>query len=323
MSQITVSEFPVKLTWEITERCNLDCKICYSNNNISNDLKEYSFQECLAVINKLVELGVIYIFLDGGEPLLYKHFFSLLNECTSKFSTMLSTNGTLIGQDEAKRISTSKIKTVFVSLHGCDSSMHDSYTQTPGSFNATINGIKYLIDYGVDTMVSIVLHRENYLSMKEYILLCKDLKISKINILRGYPIGRNCDIGKKLRLKSNNYMDIIPYIEKICEQESVKLGHSFGSRNHNCCAQAISLSAEGLLRNCPYLRNQGNLGVFLNNDPNELWNSETSKLIRSSFDTKDSYCSICTEHSKCREGCPADKLLDYNFPIGKDPLCWL
>lgn len=112
------NHIPMKFTWEMTERCNLNCKMCYSRDCNSDEKKELSTKECIQLINKLEKENVLYMFLDGGEPLIRKDFFELLPFITSKFCTWLSTNGTLIDTKAAKLLKQNHLNTVFVSLHG-------------------------------------------------------------------------------------------------------------------------------------------------------------------------------------------------------------
>jgi len=127
----------------------------------------------------------------------------------------------------------------------------------------------------------------------------------------------------QIRLTSEEYKEIIQDFENECNKHGMKLGHSFGIKNHNCCSQAISLTANGTLRNCPYLREYSNLGSFFNEDPIKLWNSVASMNIRNISNLEVTECITCKVYKQCRGGCPADKLLDKGTLFGKDSLCWL
>ena len=144
---------PMKFTWEMTEKCNLNCKMCYSRDCNSDGKKELSTKQSIYLLNKLEKENVLYMFLDGGEPLLRPDFFELLPLITSRFCTWLSTNGTLIDMSVAKQIKKSHLNTVFVSLHGSNEKLHDFITGTEGAYNKTINGIDALKKEKVNTIV--------------------------------------------------------------------------------------------------------------------------------------------------------------------------
>lgn len=56
--------------WDITPRCNLNCKHCYAANLYKDDFTELSLKQVKTVINNLEDPGVETIAFYGGEPLL-------------------------------------------------------------------------------------------------------------------------------------------------------------------------------------------------------------------------------------------------------------
>lgn len=315
------SEFPLKITWELNKVCNLDCRICYSISKDKRGYKGLSYKKCLDVINKLRSLDVLYVFFSGGEPLLKERFYDLLSVCTSYFCTWIQTNGTMIDSESAKKISECKVNTVFVNLHSHIDIIHDNFTRTSGSFISAVNGIQNLIHANVNVMSAIILSRENFLYTREYVRLCNDLGLKKINILRGYYFN-NPEEEKFIMLTNAERQYAIETMKSECDKYGIKLGHSFGDKNHNCCAQAISIDSNGILQNCPYLSDVSKLGSFLDEDPTLLWNSPKSLLIRKSYLKSPKVCLTCTEFTYCRGGCTATKYMtEKRFDL-KDPVCW-
>ena len=129
-------------------------------------IKSENGEEALEILEKN---DVLYLFLEGGEPLLREDFFEILSKSTSKFCTWVSTNGTLIDNTEAKEFKKSKVGTVFVSLHGPSAKVHDNITCTPGSFNSSIKGIESLIRQDVSVMTSFQLSKINVNHIEQYI----------------------------------------------------------------------------------------------------------------------------------------------------------
>ena len=69
---------PICLTWELTYACNLACTHCLSSSG-RRDPRELSTQECFAVIDELERLKVFYVNIGGGEPMIRKDFFEILD----------------------------------------------------------------------------------------------------------------------------------------------------------------------------------------------------------------------------------------------------
>ena len=63
---------PFELTWEITNRCNLNCPFCYIHNHVNH--KDVSFETAKPYLDEMISLGLIRATLTGGECTLNKDF---------------------------------------------------------------------------------------------------------------------------------------------------------------------------------------------------------------------------------------------------------
>ena len=301
---------PMKFTWEMTEKCNLNCQMCYSRAfKGCNERDELSTNQAKKLLKKLDAENVLYLLLDGGEPLLREDFFYLLPVITEKFCTWISTNGTLIDYKSAKEIKNNHVNTVFVSLHASNSDLHDKITRTIGSFQKTLVGIENLKNQGVQTMVSCQVSSLNYDDISEFVKICKYYQIEKINFLRPYPIGTEIEAYNSFALNANEFEQFVRKAERECEKEKIKIGHAFSYKNHNCCKQSFSCDSRGMLMNCPYLRFLPRLGNAIEDNLVERWNSKESLKIRNFSNIVPKSCQTCIGEEECQGGCTAGRLL--------------
>ena len=97
-------EAPICLTWELTYACNLACRHCLSSSG-RRDPAELSTAECFGVVDELQRLGVFYVNLGGGEPMLRRDFFDIVEYSTAHdVGVKFSTNGTYIDPAAARRL---------------------------------------------------------------------------------------------------------------------------------------------------------------------------------------------------------------------------
>ena len=68
---------PICLTWELTYACNLQCVHCLSSSG-QRDERELSTAEAKKILDDLRDLQVFYINMGGGEPMVRRDFFELL-----------------------------------------------------------------------------------------------------------------------------------------------------------------------------------------------------------------------------------------------------
>src|SRR5262245_48231504 len=82
---------PVCLTWELTYACNLQCIHCLSSSG-RRDPRELTTAEAKRVLDELQALQVFYINIGGGEPMVRRDFFEIVeyaidHDVGVKFST--------------------------------------------------------------------------------------------------------------------------------------------------------------------------------------------------------------------------------------------
>ena len=94
---------PLSVQLDITYRCNERCIHCYLDHE---DHGEMTTSEIKDLLDQLAEAGVFFLTISGGEILMRKDFFEILEYARAKmFCVKLKTNAVLIREKEARRIS--------------------------------------------------------------------------------------------------------------------------------------------------------------------------------------------------------------------------
>src|SRR6185312_8960264 len=95
---------PITVTWEITAACNIACVHCLSSSGRRRP-GELKTEQALALVDEMAEMQVFQIHFGGGEPFIYPGIWKVLERCTAhKLVMCISTNGTLITQERARRL---------------------------------------------------------------------------------------------------------------------------------------------------------------------------------------------------------------------------
>jgi MoaA/NifB/PqqE/SkfB family radical SAM enzyme len=112
--------------WDITYNCNLECLHC--DRYLCRGLfKEMNTEEALAVLDRLKEMGAREIVLSGGEPILRKDIFQIIEYALDKrMNVYLSTNGTLLTGEISEKIVSLGVKEVMISFDGSTAQTHDT-----------------------------------------------------------------------------------------------------------------------------------------------------------------------------------------------------
>ncbi len=145
----------VVLIWNLTNRCNLSCKHCYSSANL--DTKgELTREEILSLIPSLKRIGVRFAVLSGGEPLIRDDLLDIAALLRSKgIRTYLSTNGILITKENVRDIA-SCFDYVGVSVDGTPK-VHDAFRGKVSSFEEAVRAIEICMSEGIKTGIRFTL----------------------------------------------------------------------------------------------------------------------------------------------------------------------
>ena len=135
--------------WNLIRRCNLTCKHCYSISADTNFPGELTTDQVYTVMDDLKAFRVPVLILSGGEPLLRPDIFDIARRAKAKgFYVGLSSNGTLIDEQNIGRIAACDFDYVGVSLDGLGAT-HDKFRRLDGAFEASRKGIRLCRDLGL------------------------------------------------------------------------------------------------------------------------------------------------------------------------------
>jgi AdoMet-dependent heme synthase len=150
---------PLSVHLDLTYRCNERCEHCYLDHE---DHGEMSGVEIRGILRDFAEAGVFFLTLSGGEPLLRKDCFEII-ECARslEFNVKLKTNAVLIREKEARRLRSVGVEQVQVSVYSHRPEVHDGITKLPGSLKRTIAGVRLMRENGLKVTLANVLMRSN------------------------------------------------------------------------------------------------------------------------------------------------------------------
>jgi len=177
-------------------KCNANCAFCgqrFEHYNSSNQSK-LSFEKWEKVINEAAFLGVNSVSISGGEPTLYNYLFRLIELCKKRsLKAHLKTNGFLINDEYADKLSVSGLESCTISIYSENSTIHDQIKKLKGSHISAIKAIEYLKKGGIKTNIQTVLTSNLMNDFDEYLTWIGKLGINSlfISYLEGnYSIWR-------------------------------------------------------------------------------------------------------------------------------------
>lgn len=180
--------FPLAATFQLTNRCNLRCRMC----NIPNNPRQGTL--CLEDFKKIVSdlsvMGCCFASLSGGEVLTIPNFFEYLRSATERLpSVNFVTNGLLLDKAAAREAARARVDSVSISLDGFEKT-HEEIRNLKGAFNKTLGAIENMkINApGVKIVVNTVITPWNIDELKELADFVEQLGVvQKFQPLNSHP----------------------------------------------------------------------------------------------------------------------------------------
>jgi AdoMet-dependent heme synthase len=180
--------YPYHVVWEVTTRCNLNCIHCYASSVAATEpeLSTAEGKKLLDDIARVEEVRMIVI--TGGEPLLRKDIFELV-EYAGKlgFHIIFSTNGTLLTPQMARDLARLGVVNFSISLDGSTAECHESIRRKSGCFQKAIDGVKAAAQTGVCLQVNFTAMRQNLAELPGLIDLSESLNSDIIMVFQTVP----------------------------------------------------------------------------------------------------------------------------------------
>jgi mycofactocin radical SAM maturase len=322
---------PICLSWEWTYACDLNCLHCLSASG-KRDPEELSTAECLGVMDQLAELGVFYVNVGGGEPMMRPDFWALMDGAVSRgIGVKFSTNGTHVGFPEALRLAGMRYVDVQVSLDGATAKVNDRL-RGAGSFDAAIAALENLAAAGfTDPKISLVLTRGNADQLDDYKALATRYGAT-LRLTRLRPSGRGALMWEQLRPTKGQLRQTYDWL--LAQGQNVMTGDSFfhlsayGSRlpGISLCAagRAVCLvDPVGDVYGCPFaVAPRFRAGNLRERRFRDLW--QTSPVFQAMrAQPAGGICGSCPAYAACAGGCPAAKFFTGLRLEDPDPECVL
>ena len=150
---------PISAQIDLTYRCNERCVHCYLDHD---DHGEMTTAEIKDLLDQMADAGVFYLNLSGGEILMRRDFFEILEHARLRtFCVKLKTNGVLIRKKEAQRLRALGVESIQISVYSHRAEVHDAITKMPGSFRQSIEAARLLRAEGLNVIFANVLMTEN------------------------------------------------------------------------------------------------------------------------------------------------------------------
>ena len=346
------------VVWNCTKQCNLYCEHCYAAAETEPAPGELSTAEGKRFLDDLTEFGAPVVLFSGGEPLARSDLVELVDHASDAgLRPVLSTNGTLLTEERARKLRDAGLQYVGVSVDGLRE-RNDAFRGQEGAFDQALAGIEASQSVGLKTGLRYTITRHNADDLEAVVDLLADRGVDRFCFYHLDYGGRGADI-QDVDLSPEQRREAVG---RVCEltREYHDRGHEIETLlvgNYADAAYLVEyarreLGTEQADRVLAYLRRnggdptgervadvdyQGNvhltqfwqgyaLGNVRDRPFGEIWTDESNPLLRALREREEHLtgrCGACEYQDICRGASRLRAIAASEDPFAPDPQCYL
>lgn len=181
------------VVWEATQRCNLRCAHCHAHGGARSADGELTTAEARELIRQVAQSGVRTFVFSGGEPLLRRDLFDLLEFARSVgLRLFLATNGLLVDEDAARRLRELQVGVV-IGLDAMEPAIHDEIRGLPGAWEGATRSVELCAREGLYFHLNVVATGANLEEVDRVIAYGDRLGAYSHFVYRFVPMGRGSE----------------------------------------------------------------------------------------------------------------------------------
>lgn len=190
---------PLSGTFELTARCNLDCRMCYIHkreNDHAARARELTTEQWLSLAQECQKAGTLLLLLTGGEPFLRPDFQEIYTGCRHLgMMVSINSNATLIDDRMVEFLALDPPSRINITLYGASPETYGRLCGDPSAYERVVNAIVALQAAGVLVKLNFSItpyNRQDALSVYQF---AKDHGLAIQAASYMFPPVRACELG--------------------------------------------------------------------------------------------------------------------------------
>ena len=314
---------PLKISMNITKKCNLRCIQCFSSSGVIKE-KELTTKDFYKLFDDMHKHGTFYICLGGGEPFTRPDLFDILAYGKKKqLAISIVSNGLLLTKEILEKLNDLDLDYLWISFEGLKEN-HERLRGV-GTFDKTLKTLELLKKYYKGrTALRMSINKYNIDEVEDLVKIGEKYHIDLIRFTPLLEFGRAKN--EDLCIDGKDYLKFLKNVSKI---KSDKIKIVYPNQPHHkiwvgtngfgchCGKEAIWIDEVGVVSPCIFWGEKYNIGNIKDDDYMKLW----EKSLKVSKIEGNPVCLKCANYKVCRSGCRARALYAYGNLNDVDPLC--
>jgi len=245
---------PLNMYWEMTQACALACKQCRAEAVPTAHPRELNFEESTAFLRQIADFGDVLpqLILTGGDPLARKDLYPLIDEARKLGIGVSITPAatSAFTRDVLVRLKEHGVEGLGLSLDGSCAQNHDSIRGVPGTFDRTMQAIRWAQELEMPLQVNTLVTAETAADIPAIYELLKPFAVTRWSLFFLISVGRgkvlqplSAEDGEKLMTWVYNTSKIAPFTVATTEAPSYRRVALEQMRNEGIVGDQIKRSS--------------------------------------------------------------------------------
>lgn len=299
-----------RLFVQLTNRCNLRCKHCFVESDMTKD--DYlTYERIIKVVNDAVDLGINRIDFTGGEVLTKPYFLDVLRYLdTQPVSYNFFSNLTLANDNVIEELAKLKgLTSIITSIDYLEPKKHNKFRGGEMAFERTLHAITRLNQKNVKVIVNTMVMDDNRDSLGDLVefFINQGVETHFDTII---DCGRaKCD--QRLNLDADKNIECIRQAISLIADKGISVDNAAGACGVSDTLIFLHYSGKYML--CPGLTSDISDKYVLGTDMRKAWEKSRELHLRCSH-------IDCEKYDQCSQGCRMRALVDTGSDKGEDPM---
>lgn len=191
-ANLDFNERPYIVIWETTQACDLACVHCRACAQPSRNPFELSTAEAKGLIDQIADIKAPVFVLTGGDPLKRPDIYELVEYARERgvHTSMTPSATPLLTREAIAQLKERGLARLAVSLDGSTPQIHDAFRRVPGSYQCTLDAIRWARELGLPVQINTTITRRNLNDFDAMVRLLQQLDIVLWSVFFLVPTGR-------------------------------------------------------------------------------------------------------------------------------------
>ena len=203
----------------LTKLCNFQCSYCFSKCNNHLGKEELAIEKFELIIKQLKARGVKYVILSGGEPLLYRNIYQVIEKLIyNSFEISLCTNAYYASDEVCKKLHKLGLRKVTISLDAIDKESFEDITNRSNTYDFVIKGISNFVNNDFMVTINTVVNNTDFKYFEKIISFSEQLGVTEVCFT--IPVCKPVNIN---RISKEKIGTIYKYLKQLDEKTKLKI----------------------------------------------------------------------------------------------------